>query len=93
MKRVPIGAYPRGIAVSPKGNAAYVAVMGGNNLVRVDLNRWTTSSIPVGTGPRAAEFHPSDRYIFVSLNAEGRVAKLDLKTGGVVEGRDRKRAA
>lgn len=83
VKRVSIGAYPRGIAVSPKGNAAYVAVMGGNHLVRVDLNRWTTSSTPVGAGPRAVEFHPSDRYIFVSLNAEGRVAKLDLKTRSV----------
>jgi DNA-binding beta-propeller fold protein YncE len=83
VKRVRIGAYPRGIAVSPKGNAAYVAVMGGSELVRVDLRRWTTSRFPVGAGPRAAEFHPSDRYIFVSLNAEGRVAKLDLKTGVV----------
>jgi DNA-binding beta-propeller fold protein YncE len=83
VKRVAIGAYPRGIAVSPKGNAAYVAVMGGNELVRVDLKRWTISRFPVGAGPRAAEFHPSDRYIFVSLNAEGRVAKLDLKTGAV----------
>ena len=85
VKRVSIGAYPRGIAVSPKGNAAYVAVMGGDELVRVDLRRWTTSRFPVGAGPRAAEFHPSDRYIFVSLNAEGRVAKLDLKTGAVRE--------
>ncbi|MGH3127494.1 MAG: cytochrome D1 domain-containing protein [Gaiellaceae bacterium] len=85
VKRVSIGAYPRGIAVSPTGNAAYVAVMGGNELVRVDLKRWTTSRFPVGAGPRAAEFHPSDRYIFVSLNAEGRVAKLDLKTGAVRE--------
>jgi YVTN family beta-propeller protein len=83
VKRVPIGAYPRGIAVSPKGNAAYVAVMGGNHLVRVDLRRWTKSSLAVGAGPRAVEFHPSDRYIFVSLNAEGRVAKLDLRTGAV----------
>lgn len=83
VKRVPIGPYPRGIAVSPLGNAAYVAVMGGNELVRVDLRRWTTSRVAVGAGPRAAEFHPSDRYIFVSLNAEGRVAKLDLKTGSV----------
>jgi DNA-binding beta-propeller fold protein YncE len=83
VKRVSIGAYPRGIAVSPKGNAAYVAVMGGNEVIRVDLRRWTTSRFPVGAGPRAAEFHPSDRYIFVSLNAEGRVAKLDLKTGAV----------
>ncbi len=83
VKRVRIGAYPRGIAISPGGNAAYVAVMGGNELVRVDLKNWTTSRYPVGAGPRAAEFHPSDRYIFVSLNAEGRVAKLDLTTGTV----------
>jgi DNA-binding beta-propeller fold protein YncE len=83
LKRISIGPYPRGIAVSPKGNAAYVAVMGGNELVRVDLRRWTKSRVPVGAGPRAAEFHPSDRYIFVSLNAEGRVAKLDLRTGAV----------
>ena len=83
VKRIAIGPYPRGIAVSPKGNAAYVAVMGGTELVRLDLRQWTTSRIGVGSGPRAAEFHPSDRYIFVSLNAEGRVAKLDLKTGVV----------
>ncbi|HYI75756.1 MAG TPA: YncE family protein [Gaiellaceae bacterium] len=83
VKRIRIGAYPRGIAVSPKGNAAYVAVMGGSELIRVDLRRWTTTRFPVGIGPRAAEFHPSDRYIFVSLNHEGRVAKLDLRTGAV----------
>jgi DNA-binding beta-propeller fold protein YncE len=83
VKRIPIGAYPRGIAVSPKGNAAYVAVMGGTELVRVDLERWTTSSVAVGAGPRAAVFHPSDRYIFVSLNAEGRVAKVELRDGVV----------
>ena len=83
VKRIPIGPYPRGIAVSPKGNAAYVAVMGGNELVRVDLGNWTTSRVGIGAGPRAAEFHPSDRYIFATLNAEGRVAKLDLQTGSV----------
>lgn len=83
VKRIPIGPYPRGIAVSPKGNAAYVAVMGGNELIRVDLGNWTTSRVGIGAGPRAAVFHPSDRYIFATLNAEGRVAKLDLQTGAV----------
>ena len=94
VKRIPIGPYPRGIAVSPKGNAAYVAVMGGNELVRVDLGNWSTSRVGVGAGPRAAVFHPSDRYIFATLNAEGRVAKLDLRDGGRAgEGRDGQRAA
>jgi YVTN family beta-propeller protein len=83
VRRIPIGSYPRGIAVSPLGNAAYVAVMGGSELVRVDLRRWTTRRLPVGIGPRAAVFHPSDRFIFVTLNHEGRVAKLDLRDGVV----------
>lgn len=83
VRTIPIGAYPRGIAISPKGNAAYVAVMGGDNLVRVDLKSWKTRSIGIGSGPRAIEFAPNDRYIYATLNAEGTVAKLDLRTGNV----------
>jgi DNA-binding beta-propeller fold protein YncE len=84
VKRIPIGPYPRGIAVAPKSGAAYVAVMGGGELVRVNLRTWATSEIPVGAGPRAIVMHPSGRYVFVSLNAEGRVAKVDLRTGSVL---------
>lgn len=83
VRTIPIGAYPRGIAISPKGNAAYVAVMGGSNLVRVDLKSWKTRSLEIGSGPRAIEFAPNDRYIYATLNAEGNVAKLDLRTGNV----------
>jgi YVTN family beta-propeller protein len=85
VRTIPIGAYPRGIAISPKGNAAYVAVMGGSNLVRVDLKSWKTRSIQIGSGPRAIEFAPNDRYIYATLNAEGTVAKLDLRTGNVAK--------
>jgi DNA-binding beta-propeller fold protein YncE len=84
VKRIPIGPYPRGIAVAPKGRAAYVAVMGGGELVRVNLRTWATLGIPVGAGPRAIAIHPSGRYLFVSLNAEGRVGKVDLRTGKVL---------
>ncbi len=85
VRRIPIGAYPRGIAISPRGNAAYVAVMGGSNLIRVDLKTWKTRSIRIGSGPRALEFAPNGRYIYATLNAEGRVAKLDLRTGNVAK--------
>jgi len=83
VKRIPIGPYPRGIAVAPDGSAAYVAVMGGNELVRIDLKAWRSSRLGVGAGPRAVKIEPKGRYAFVSLNAEGRVAKLDLRTGVV----------
>ena len=84
VKQIPIGPYPRGIAVTPKGGAAYIAVMGGNEVVRVNLRTWATLGIPVGSGPRAIVFDPSGRYLFVSLNAEGRVAKLDVRSGKVL---------
>jgi YVTN family beta-propeller protein len=83
VRRIPIGPYPRGIVVEPNGSAAYVAIMGGNQLVRIDLHHWTSSRIYVGQGPRAEALSPNGRYIYVSLNAEGRVAKLDAWTGVV----------
>jgi len=84
VQRIPIGPYPRGIAISPKGDAAYVAMMGDTKLVRVDLNSWKTRSIEIGSGPRAIEFAPQGRYIYATLNDEGNVARLDLWTGKVV---------
>ncbi|MGH3042898.1 MAG: YncE family protein [Gaiellaceae bacterium] len=83
VRRIPMGEYPRGIAVSPRGNKAYVAIMGESRLVRVNLRTWKTSSIPIGRGPRTLEIDPRGRWIYATLNAEGRVAKLDLRTGRV----------
>jgi DNA-binding beta-propeller fold protein YncE len=85
VRRIPMGAYPRGIAVSEDGDAAYVAIMGGSTIVRVDLRTWKTSSIPIGSGPRALEIHPSGKWLYATLNAEGRVAKLNLRTGRVTK--------
>ena len=83
VRRIPIGPYPRGIAVAPSGRAAYVAVMGGDELVRVDLRRWTQRRIYAGSGPRAEALSLNGRYVYVSLNSEGRVAKVDAWRGVV----------
>jgi YVTN family beta-propeller protein len=85
VRRIPMGAYPRGIAVSEGGDVAYVAIMGGSTLLRVDLRTWKTSSIPIGSGPRALEIDPSGKWIYATLNAEGRVAKLNVRTGRVTK--------
>ena len=81
--RIPIGAYPRGIVVSPTKHAAYVAVMGGTDVIRVDLRTWRTRPLTIGAGPRALVLGPRGRYLFATLNAEGNVARLDLRTGAV----------
>jgi YVTN family beta-propeller protein len=85
VRRVPIGPYPRGIALSPTKRVAYVARMGGNAVVRVDLRTWRTRDLAVGAGPRAIVMGPAGRYLFATLNAEGRVARLDLRTGAVTK--------
>jgi YVTN family beta-propeller protein len=81
VRRISLGPYPRGIAVAPSGRAAYVAIMGGNELVRVDLRLWTKRRIYVGSGPRAEALSLNGRYVYVSLNSEGRVAKVDAWRG------------
>jgi YVTN family beta-propeller protein len=84
VRRIPIGRHPRGIAVVPDGSAAYVAVMGSSHLVRVDLERWKTSTITVGPSPRAVVTGRSGRYLYVSLNGGGRVVKVDRRRRRVV---------
>jgi YVTN family beta-propeller protein len=81
VRRIPMGEYPRGIAISPRGDTAYVAIMGESRLVRIDLRTWKTASIPIGRGPRALEIDPRGRWIYATLNAAGHVARLDLRTG------------
>jgi DNA-binding beta-propeller fold protein YncE len=84
VKQIPMGAYPRGIAIAPSGKAAFVAIMGATYIVRVDLRTWRTSRISIGSGPRALVIGPTGRYLYATLNAEGRVARLDLRTGRVI---------
>lgn len=85
VRSIPIGPYPRGIAISPTRDVAYVAQMGGTEIVRVDLTTWRTRRLPIGLGPRAVVVGPAGKVLFATLNAEGRVARLDLRTGAVTK--------
>jgi len=84
VRRLPVGAYPRGIAVSSDSRAAYVAVMGGTTIERIDLRTWERRSIRVGLGPRTVVLSPDGTRLYVTLNAEGRVVAVDLPRRRVV---------
>ena len=87
------GRYPRGIAVSPDSSTAYVAIMGGTTILRVDLAGILAGkdddevleklSTP-GGGPRHLNLSPDGKYLYVTLNNDGRVAKVDARTGKVL---------
>jgi YVTN family beta-propeller protein len=82
---LPMGAYPRGVAISPDSSTAYVAIMGGDSVVKVNLaNLAKGGSFVVGENPRHLVMDPAGRYLYASLNAPGEVVKIDLTDDQIV---------
>lgn len=81
------GAYPRGIDFDEEGQA-YVAMMGGSSVVRIASPRSSKPSdlaaTTVGLSPRDVVVNRKNNSLFVTLNGEGAVAKVDLNAFRVV---------
>ena len=84
IRQLHMGAYPRGIAVNASSTTAYVAVMGSSQLAKVHLTDFSVSYVYVGPNPRHIVMDPAGRYLYVTLNAAGKVVKFDLRTEHVV---------
>jgi len=79
------GSYPRGIAVSPDSSTAYVAVMGSDDVEKINLTTLSVEgSFVVGENPRHVVMDPAGQYLYLSLNAPGEVVKVSLATDTVV---------
>jgi YVTN family beta-propeller protein len=78
VKTLPIGAYPRGIAISNDSKFAYVAQMGGSVVHEIDLGTWQRKRLEVGSNPRALVLSPDNKKLYLTLNKSGRVAAFDL---------------
>lgn len=86
IKRVKLGAYPRGIVVDSASKYAYIAVMGSSNIAKVNLTDFSVEWLKkIGRSPRHLNIDPADKYLYATLNGEGTVAKIDLKTGKVID--------
>lgn len=86
IKRIDLyGRYPRGVVASPDSKTAYVAMMGSNQVVSVDL---ATSDVTVfaqtGAGPRHIVMSPDARYLYVTNNTSGTVTKVRRSDGTVL---------
>lgn len=78
------GKHPRGIAVSPDDKTAYVALMGDNRTVKVDLESGKVEDFAnTGGGPRHLLMSPDGSKVYVSNNGEGTVSEVDAKSGEV----------
>lgn len=84
VQRLPIGAYPRGIVVSPDSSVAYVAAMGGNTVRTVDLTTFAVGTLTGLNNPRHLVLSPVGDVLYATLNASGAVAAVDVATGNVL---------
>jgi YVTN family beta-propeller protein len=79
------GAYPRGIAISPDSKTAFVAVMGSEQVVRIDLSSKRVSTLAhTASGPRHVLISPDGRFLYVTNSRSGSVSKIDAATGKVL---------
>ncbi|MEL6676437.1 MAG: YncE family protein [Bacteroidota bacterium] len=80
VQRVAMGRYPRGIVVDSESYYAYVAIMGGKKVARVNLQDFSVSYITqVGKTPRHLVLGPHGRYLYITLSREGNIVKYDLQ--------------
>ena len=84
VKKIKIGAYPRGIAISNDSQFAYVVQMGGAVIHKINLNTFERELLNIGTNPRAVVLSPDNSMLYATLNSSGRVVAMDLTTNKVV---------
>ncbi len=80
--KIHLGFEPRGVAVSPDGKRAYVALTSGDQIAVVDLEQQQlVCKIPVGRWPRYLALSPDGNRLAVGVNGNGGVAVVDTKAG------------
>ena len=76
------GASPRGIAISPDSKTAFVAVMGSQQVLRIDLSSKRVSTLAhTADGPRHIVISPDGRFLYVTNSRSDSVSKIDAATG------------
>lgn len=84
--RVPLGgSYPRGMVVSDDSRTAYVALMGSDRIVAVDLGSHAVAPFASpGDSPRHLVISPDGEFVYATNNRTGNVVKIDRASGRTV---------
>ncbi|MCD4812422.1 hypothetical protein K8S19_01815 [bacterium] len=83
--RTDVGSSPQAVAIDTKGEYAYVANHGSNDLTVVHIpTRHPVISIPVGQGPLDVALTPSGKYAYVACQFDNSVVVVDTAKNQVV---------
>ena len=87
VKTIPLGGdNPRGIEVTDDSKTAYVALMGSDHTVKVDLASGdVTDFVSTGDGPRHLVLSPDGKHLYITNNGANTISKVDAKSGEVVD--------
>lgn len=78
LKSIDVGRHPRGLVFNKTSTRLYVAVMGADKLVDINLSSGEKRVInTVGNGPRHLLY--ADSTLYVTLNNEGKIKKWDIR--------------
>ena len=82
---IPLGGdHPRGIAVAPDDKTAFVAIMGDDHTVAVDLTSGEVRDFAKsGEEPRHLLVSPDGEHLYITNNGEGTLSEVSTETGEV----------
>jgi len=83
VQHIPVGDRPRGIAISPNGQEAYVANAGDNTVSVININadpKTVVAIIAVGNEPQGVAFAPDGATAYVTNVEDNTVSVLDTAT-------------
>lgn len=80
---VGVGAEPRGIAVDPPAQRAYVTTEDGLSIVDLGASK-LVATVPLGADPQGVAVNPSTGRVYVALSGAGNLSVVDGLEGRVV---------
>ena len=83
VQHIPVGDRPRGIAISPDGNEAYVANAGDDTVSVININadpKTVVAIIEVGDEPQGVAFAPDGATAYVTNIKDNNVSVIDTAT-------------
>ncbi len=84
IKDIPTGRLPRGLAISEDNKLLYIAQMGSALIKIIEIGTWKEKGV-IHTAINPRHLFIDGHYLYVSINIDGEVMKIDLNTKKILK--------